>query len=516
VLGHTGGGFGWRQTAALSLGALLVVAGASLAPLAEEKQPTILSARVLWVAIGLMGVLVLWSRLASLDQSLWHDEVFSVVHYITAGPETIVTGHWVPNNHVLYSLLSFGTTRVLGESEVTFRLWSVLPAIAAAGVVVWWAWRVLGRWTALAVAVLVATSPIHHDLAREARGYGLMFLAGALMLVFAYRVATGGGRADWVWLGIAGVVGAYTAPQFALGFVGQAIPLLWLPDLRRRALVMLGIVGVVLLLLYAPLLSDIARSPETVSGGPLAWHGVLSGPILHLLQPTFDVLAGRETDAYLITPNRPDRILAGAILLIGALLLWRSRARMLCALLVVPVLFTYSVFVIARFHVHERYGSFLIFHVLVLAAVGVVGLVRAVPSGAPRHLAGAVAAAGAVVLVIQTVDRSDTYHELPRENFKRVAEIVKARGGSEVVTDSTRPDGLRYYLGEDNVVALPPGPAEPTLCVTPPPIFVEHPYRADGEPPPPDVSCLKRLGAVRVRVPQRDRGDHIDVWISTP
>ena len=104
------------------VGALLVVAGASLAPLAEEKQPTILSARVLWVAIGLMGVLVLWSRLAGLDQSLWHDEVFSVVHYITAGPETIVTGHWVPNNHVLYSLLSFGTTRGLGESEVTFRL----------------------------------------------------------------------------------------------------------------------------------------------------------------------------------------------------------------------------------------------------------------------------------------------------------------------------------------------------------------------------------------------------------
>jgi hypothetical protein len=507
VLGHAVSGFGWKQATALVLGAAFMLAGVALAPLADQEDPRGRTAGLLWLAIGLTGAIVLWTRLAGLNQSLWHDEVFSVVHYIAAGPTTILSGDYVPNNHVLFNLFGYGTTKVLGESEVTLRLWSVLPAIAAAALVVWWTERLRGRWTALVVAVLVATSPIHHDLAREARGYGLTFLAAALMLVFSYRVMTGGGRSSWIFLGLAGVVGAYTAPQFVLGFVGQAIPLLVRPDLRKRALALLGVVGALLLLLYAPLLSDIARSPETVGGDPLPWHSPVSGPILHLVQPSFDLLADRPTDAYLITPNTPDRILGGLLVLIGALVLWRARERMLCALLVVPLLFVYTVLTIARFHVHERYGSFLLFHTLVLVAIGVVGLVRATPCGVPRWVAGAVAAAAAAILLINTIDRSDRYQNLPRENFKRVGEIVRARGVTRVVTDSTRPDGLRYYLGKENVA-----PVVGSVCSSPQAVFVSHPYRSASYPPLPDLSCLRVLGAVRVRVPQRGRGGHIDIW----
>ena len=511
LLGHAAGGFGWKQATALVLGAALVIAALAIAPLPDDVEQPTRGAWAFWLALGLLGVVVLWSTIGGLDQSLWHDEIFSAVHYIDAGPKTIVSGDYVPNNHVLFNLFAYGTTKVFGESEVTLRLWSLLPALIAAVVVVWWTWRLRGRWTALVLAVLVATSPIHHDLAREARGYGLMFLAGALMLVFSYRVVTGGARWDWILLGLSGVAGAFTAPQFVLGFVGQAIPLLARRELRTRALVMLAAVAGVLLVLYAPLLGDIARTSDTVSGGPLPWHAAVSGPVLHLIQPSFDVLADRPVDAYLIVPNSPDRILGGLLLLIGALLLWRTRDRMLCALLVVPLLFTYTLLTVGRFHVHERYGSFLLFHALVLAAIAVVGVVRMLPRGVPRYAAGSLAAAAAAVMLVNTVDRSERYQDLPREDFKRVSEIVRAHGQTKIVTDSTRPDGLRYYLGDENVT-----PLAGSICVSPPAVFVEHPFRGASEPPPPDVGCLRRLGETRVRVPQRDRGGHIDIWFASP
>jgi hypothetical protein len=515
LLGHSSG-FGWKEAAVLTSGAVAVVAAIVLTPLPVDRERPPQRSWLLWLGIASMGVLVLWSRLGSLNQSLWHDEIYSVVHYVHTGPTTIISGGYVPNDHVLFNLLNYGTTQVLGESEVTLRLWSVLPALAAAATIVWWAWRELGPWTAVVLAVLVATSPVHHDLAREARGYGLLFLAGAFMLVFSYRVAVGGSTRAWVLLGLAGVVGAFTAPQFALGFVGQSVPLLVRPDLRKRALLMLGAVALVLGLLYAPLLGDIAGSPETVSGGPLPWHGVVSGPAQYLLQPSFDLLAGRPTDAYQIVASDPDRILAGVLALIGAIVLWRARARMLCALLVVPVLFVYSVLTLARFHVHERYGSFLLFHALVLGAIGIIGLVRVLPRGVPRYAAGSAAAAIGTVMLMQTIDHSDRFQELPRENFKQVAKVVRAHGESKIVTDSTRPDGLRYYLGQQNMTVLPSAVLEESLCsASPPAVFVEHPYRSSGENPPPDVGCLARRGAVRVRVSQRDRGGHIDVWVAS-
>jgi 4-amino-4-deoxy-L-arabinose transferase-like glycosyltransferase len=514
LLGHTG--FGWKQATVVVVGTGLLVGGVAIVPVRDEDRPP---ARLAWaipVAIAAMAVLLLWSRLGGLDQGMWHDEVYSVVHYVDQGPGTILAGEYVPNDHVLFNLLSYGTIQVLGESEVTLRLWSVLPALVAACVVVWWAWRRFGPWTALVLSVLIATSPVHHDLASEARGYGLMFLAGALVLVFAYRLAAGGGPRDWVLFGVAGVLGAFTAPLFAVAFAGQGLPLLAKRELRKPTLLTLGAVAVVLLGLYAPLLGDIASSRESVGGGPLSWYSPVLGAAEYLVQPSFDLLAHRPTDAYMIVPNGADRFLAAVLAFVGALLLWRQRERMLCALLVVPVLFFYTLLTLTRFPVHERFGSFLLFHALLLVAIAIVGLVRVLPPGPPRYAATLVATAVAVTMVMRAVDRSDHYQSVPRESFKRVAEVVRERGLSATVTDSTRPDGLQYYFGEKNVTVLPSAQVQALACsATPPPVIVEHPFPAASEHPRPKLGCLQRRGAVRVRVLQRDRGGHIDVWFTS-
>lgn len=512
LLGQSG--FGWKQATVLVIGVALLMVAVALVPLPGGWLEGPRRTWPLVLGIGIAGAVTLWSRLGGLDQSLWHDEVFSVIYFVHAGPDTIVAGDYVPNNHVLFNLLNYGTTHVIGESEISLRLWAVLPALAGAALIAFWAWRSLGPWTALVAAVLIATSPIHHDLAREARGYGLLLLAGALMFVSACLVANGGGRRDWILLGLAGVVGGYTAPQFVLGFVGQSLALLVRADLRKRVLLLLVVVGIVLIALYAPVLTEIPGAADTVSGGPLAWHGFVSAPMEHLLQPSFDLLAGRPTDAYMVDPNTAAQILSGTLVAIGCILLWRTGRQMLCALLVAPILFVYAVLTLGRFHVHERYGSFLLFHALLLVAIAIVGLVRAWPHIGLRYAAGGAAVAVGAVLLVQMVDRSDRYQDTPRENFKRVAEVVRAQGVSKVVTDSARPDGLRYYLGADNVTALPPDWLEPGFCSpTPPVVFVEHPFRGAEEQPPPDLSCLQARHATMTRISQRDRGGHIDVWV---
>jgi hypothetical protein len=361
----------------------------------------------------------------------------------------------------------------------------------------------------------VATSPIHYDLAREARGYGLTFLAGGLMLIFADRVARSGRRRDLIGRGVAGVIGGFTIPQFVIGFVGQAIPLVLRRDLRKPVLAMVAGVGIILLLLYAPLLAEIVRSPGTVGGLSLPWHGFLTAPAQDLLRPNLDVLLNRNTDAYAITRFFPDTLLAGTLAAVGAVVLWGNHERMTCALLLVPVLLVYTFLTVTRFHVHERYGSFLLLHALLLAAVGIVGLIQLMPSTAIRYLGAGVALGLAVVTVDHAWERSRVFHEMPRENFKGAAQIVEAHGASRVLTDSTRADGLRYYLGDGNVVAFPAWALEALFCSSyPPPVFIEHPFRLGGpQPALPDLGCLKRRGAVRTRVTQRTEPGWIDVWL---
>src|SRR5215217_7481549 len=88
------------------------------------------------LAIGwlvLLGVVLIWTRLVGLDQSLQHDEAFAVEQYIEPGPSGTLFGQYEPNDHVLFNLVTWGTTQGLGRSEALFRLWAALPGLAAAG-----------------------------------------------------------------------------------------------------------------------------------------------------------------------------------------------------------------------------------------------------------------------------------------------------------------------------------------------------------------------------------------------
>jgi hypothetical protein len=125
--------------------------------------------------IALAGVVLLWSRLMMLAQSLFGDDAFSIIRYIEAGPGAIWSAsNWLPNDHMLFEFLTWATTRILGShTEPVYRLWSVLPGIAASALVAWWLWEREDPWAAAIFTVLATAAPIYFDLGTQARGYGL-------------------------------------------------------------------------------------------------------------------------------------------------------------------------------------------------------------------------------------------------------------------------------------------------------------------------------------------------------
>ena len=128
---------GGKRKAALAAGLVLTLAATLVLPPAPRLgllRRVRLPRPLALAAIGCALLLLAWALLAALDQSLWHDEAFSVLTYTSHGPGEILFGDYVPNDHVLFNLLAWLTTGVLGQSEVAYRLWSVLPALAAAGI----------------------------------------------------------------------------------------------------------------------------------------------------------------------------------------------------------------------------------------------------------------------------------------------------------------------------------------------------------------------------------------------
>jgi hypothetical protein len=413
---------------------------------------------------GIATVLLVWSRLANLQTPFWNDEAVMALIYSAGGPDVIFDGdHYIPNNHVLFSLTTWVTRRTLGEFEAAYRLWSVVPALAAVGLVAWWARRSLGTATAVLVFGLAVVSPMHYFLAPQARGYGLAMLAGAGMLIGALRTDRQEAADGWVLFACSGIVGIWTLPVFALPFVAQVAVLLTRPRLRRMTVLVVGVVGAASLVFYSPLLRAILDESDQEFGDVLHWPDLVTAPYDHLFHPTIDVLI---PDSILSLSTRDATVaivVTSTVVLLAVIRLVREN-RFLLMNLVVPIAGTYAAFLIGRFHVAPRFVSPLFFHVVVLLAVG-----------------------GSVV-----------WSSASRWRAPRV--MALAAGGERLRLDQKPESSWRYCF-------LPGGF-----------IFViVHGWGAEI----PDTSCLRYRGGVRMDIPQQQyspvgaRGQ-MEIWIVPP
>jgi hypothetical protein len=469
--------------------------------------------------LGLFGLL-LWSRFAALNQSLWHDEVWTVVNYIDPGPRAVFA-HYLPNDHMLFSLLTWATVSLVGRSETAFRAWGAVPGCLAVVLLTLWLRRRDGIGAALAFALLAVTAPLLFDYSREARGYGLAFLANATLLVAAVELSraprsdTGGDRRGgpprWAAsvFAVAGAAGIATLPVFVLAFLASAVPLVASSDrwLRRVALHAVLAVGVLCLAFYAPVLRDVAASSSQHFGEQLGWHAALTQPPYDLFRRELEFYGIGGSDWFV-------GVVFYAFALLGAWRLARRCGATPMLAIALPLPFAYGALAAMRFFVEDRFVSFLVLNALLLVSLGAVEVAAFAARSRLLALVAAVVVAFPIAHGLGTfcgIARNAI--ALPREDWKAVASLVEGAGDVPVWSNSGRRQALDYYLRRPVRIAGPQDLGRALCDDAAPLVFIDHPIR----PIPFDAACLERSGAVRVPIAQResygDRSETTTVWI---
>jgi hypothetical protein len=450
---------------------------------------------VIGAVAGLIGIVAVWTRLVGIDQSMWNDELYSVLRYIQPGPSGIWFGHYVPNDHVLFELLTWATVHLAGTTgDAGYRFWGVVPALAALAVMTVWLWRRQGRWVGLALGRGGAGAPVALQYGVQARGYGLCFLAGALLTIGAVALADWGTlRAQALFIAAA-LLGIWTIPVFVLDVVGMALPIATLVDRRRRLAIALGVIAVLTLVFYAPLLTAIAGSSSQQFGLRLPWYGFITGPLTDQLTP----------DLSLVFPGLPQALLAviaGALLLGGAARLWRRGDRSLAAVGLSAPLFAYVVIDLARFYTTPRFTSYLLVPMLALVAVGLVDLFRAAAGLRGCRLGVELTAATLIGLaLVDALHLAAQWAVVPFQNSQTAVALVKDTAPAEPIITDSRDLGFQFYLGVSHYARMSTADAQRWFCTRSAAfIYLEFP----GDQPAPNVSCLIARHATSVRIAQR-------------
>jgi hypothetical protein len=450
---------------------------------------------------SLSGLVLVWSRLANLGTSFWSDEAYSAYYYAGRGPRGIWLGTYVPNNHVLFNLLNWVTTGALGRFEAAYRIWSVVPGAAAVALAAWWAWKRLGMIAATAVVVFATVSPVHHVLTPQARGYGLAMFGAVVMFVGAVRATDSKSTRSIVLFTIGALVGIFTLPVFAVAAIAQAGVLLWNKELRKRALVACGAIAVLTLAWYSTMLGGILGNSDQEYGRRLSIPEAVTGAYHHLAAPT--VANAMPFGLHSTLGEVATFFVIMALTIAAGVRLFRRDDRALLAHLLVPIFVTYFVLVAAHFYVQPRFASYLLFHVIIVLAIGVQQIWDVLAGVVPAR---AVVAAGLVVIAvvgssrIATVTREQA--RVPWENYQFVAHLAESSGYRVIVTDSTHPGALYYYLGEHRVYPIhAAGLANRSFCsINYPFMFIDDQYHQTATP---DLACIMRRHPTKFDVPQQ-------------
>jgi hypothetical protein len=447
-------------------------------------------------------MLLLATRLIPLDNSLWNDELHSAISYINPGPSGI-WGGYTPNDHMLFELLSWATVHLAGNhADPTYRVWGVLPAVAAAVILTAWAWRRLGPWVAAIFGVLFTTSPLAMSLSVQARGYGLGLLASALTLIGAEEVAQQRSRWGIGVFAAGGLLGIWTLPTFVLPFLALAGTMCLRKQIRRQVVLVVLAVGAATLLFYAPVLAPLSSSASALRGSSLPWHGVITGPLVDLMSPSVQLLAPSVS-------LTGAEIVSACVLMVGITALLLQVERFLALLLIVAAPFTYLVFELTGTATADRFMSFLLPALLLVAAVALVAAGRLLASRG-RLLAIVVVALG-VGLSMFALRRGE--HQfvasttIPIEDWHGAA--VLAEREPTIITNSRYSNSLSYYVRRP-VLRILDGPLlEHTICSH----AGAFAYVAHDRAPSPQVStdCLAQRGATSIPM-QQLRGE-LTVWL---
>src|SRR4051812_38177258 len=148
-----------------------------------------------WLLLTLIIALGAMLRLWQINDSLWVDELHTS-WCVQGGLNQVAQRAALGNQSPLYFYVVWGVTRLLGESEFTLRLPSLLAGIALPGLM-YLLVRRLGPgermvWPAVLAAFLVSVDHASLFFAAEARPYALVQLLAAVSLLLSIQVGSRG------------------------------------------------------------------------------------------------------------------------------------------------------------------------------------------------------------------------------------------------------------------------------------------------------------------------------------
>ena len=450
---------------------------------------------------AVLGSILVWTRFVGLDRSFWHDEIVTVTYYVRSGPREILTGFYIPNNHELFSLLGWVTSSVAGESELALRLWSVVPFILGAIVVTAWLHVRVGPLSGLLFLFFTTMSPLLLDVSRQARGYGLAFLAMSVLVVAALEADRSGRNAAIAAFVAAGLVGTWTLPVFGPAFLATGAVLLTNVHLRRRVAVGSGAATLAICAWYAPHLDDLLASSNQNFGAPIPWFGIVTAPIEQVVAPA---LLGMEGVILTTDPTRLPLVAALAFMVIASPLLREIRpAFILSSGFAATLLIVWA----TRTYLEPRFVSYLLVPLFILLASGAA---RLLARSSRRPGVGAVLTLAVSALVVVTFVGALKVTRIPREAHRDAAETILQRASPTVpiLAYTYRPTDLEFYLGK-HVRALEHSEVASSVCgIGPAVVYVTQPFLTR----PLTLPCLHGAGVTHYRFEQYSRGEEINVW----
>ena len=454
---------------------------------------------------GLLALVLVSTRFIGLDSSLWHDEVVAVVEFIRVGPGEILAGPDL--SHELFGILAWATSSTVGESEVALRLWSVVPFLLGVAVVTVWLHARFGALAGVLFLFLATASPLLLDISRQARGYGLAFLAMSVMLVAALEAS----RTSRGWylaaFCVAGIVGTCTLPQFGIAFVATGVTLIADPRLRRRAAFGVGISLAAIAAWYAPHIGEVRGASRIEDGVQIGALELIVSPFQHVLIPAFLWIDGTVIVASLVWI--PLVLLIAVVMASSPLLRDRRSAVIVCS----GVVATLVVLWLAEAYVIPRYLSFLLVPLFVLLASGMSAILHRATS---RPALVRTLACAAIVGIVGFTFLSVIFDVVryPREAYRDAARAVERETlpSTPILAYVRNPEGLYFYLDRP-IRALDSSDVDTTVCDSQELVaFVTQPFGI----PDVEVSCLDRVGARHFRARQYARGGEMNVWLVPP
>lgn len=292
-----------------------------------------------WFVLAAAAPIAITASKLNLD--LWHDEIYTVIMFVSRGPGFIVTDYSAPNNHVFYSLVVW-PFYCLSDSNLVLRLPSLIFTIATLVFVFRLAHRRIGLVGAVTATAVLGLNQMFLIHTIQVRGYGLSMCLTAWLADLALAPSATPAWRRPAAVTLIGAAFLYVLPTNLLFFAPLAVAAAaerWLQGPRKIGTLALELGawaagGGLALLAYLPIASQIAEVGGRASPG--SW-GNVGNLIKNFLSPALHdvwwlvplVAAGVLCGAFRIRSSQSRRaaaapmlaatVFCGAFLLSGAL-----------------------------------------------------------------------------------------------------------------------------------------------------------------------------------------------------